>query len=116
MPSTQSPARCCIVFCSLEVMMRVGFIGLGRMGQAMATRLLGGGHDVVVFNRTKGKTAEVLKAGASAAESIEEACAEREVVISMVTGDAALQEIALGPKGIRASLAPAAIHLAMGTH
>ena len=96
--------------------MRVGFIGLGRMGQAMATRLLGGGHDVVVFNRTKGKTAEVLKAGASAAESIEEACAEREVVISMVTGDAALQEIALGPKGIRASLAPAAIHLAMGTH
>ena len=96
--------------------MKVGFIGLGRMGQAMATRLLGGGHDVIAFNRTPEKAAGVLKAGAGSASSIAEACEGREVVISMVTGDAALQEVALGPKGIRASLTPGAIHLAMGTH
>jgi 3-hydroxyisobutyrate dehydrogenase-like beta-hydroxyacid dehydrogenase len=96
--------------------MKVGFIGLGRMGQAMAQRLLGGGHDVVVFNRTPEKAANVLKAGASLAPSIEAACQEREVVISMVTGDAALQEVSLGPRGIRASLEQSAIHLAMGTH
>jgi 3-hydroxyisobutyrate dehydrogenase-like beta-hydroxyacid dehydrogenase len=97
-------------------MMNVGFIGLGRMGQAMATRILGGGHDVVAFNRTPEKAAEVLKAGARGASSIAAACEGREVVISMVTGDAALQEITLGSGGIRASLAPEAIHLAMGTH
>ena len=44
--------------------MRVGFIGLGRMGQAMAGRILGGGHDLVVYNRTAAKAAGLAKAGA----------------------------------------------------
>jgi 3-hydroxyisobutyrate dehydrogenase-like beta-hydroxyacid dehydrogenase len=82
----------------------------------MAIRILGGGHDVIAFNRTPEKAADVLQAGASGASSIAAACEGREVVISMVTGDAALQEVALGSGGIRASLATGAIHLAMGTH
>ena len=35
--------------------MRIGFIGLGRMGQGMASRLLGGGHELLVYNRSAGK-------------------------------------------------------------
>ena len=96
--------------------MNIGIIGLGRMGQAMAGRILGDGHDVVAYNRTPGKLADVVKAGAHPVSSIAAACKDREVVITMVTGDPALQEVALGPGGIRASLEPNAIHLCMGTH
>jgi 3-hydroxyisobutyrate dehydrogenase-like beta-hydroxyacid dehydrogenase len=96
--------------------MKVGFIGLGRMGQALCGRILGDGHDLTVYNRTVEKTVDIVKAGARGATSIAGACQEREVVITMVTGDAALQEVTLGPKGVRESLEPGAIHLCMGTH
>ena len=96
--------------------MRIGFIGLGRMGQGMSMRLLGGGHDVVVYNRTAGKTADLEKAGAKAASSIGSACQDRELVISMVADDAALNEVTLAPGGVRDSLAKNAVHVAMGTH
>ena len=56
--------------------MKVGFIGLGRMGQAMSARILGGGHDLVVYNRTTEKTAEIAKAGAKVAPSISELLAK----------------------------------------
>ena len=96
--------------------MNVGFVGLGRMGQAIAGRVLGGGHQLTVFNRTPGRTAELESAGAEAGSSIAAACAGAEVVITMVADDDALTEVTLGPGGLRASLAPHAIHLTMGTH
>jgi 3-hydroxyisobutyrate dehydrogenase-like beta-hydroxyacid dehydrogenase len=96
--------------------MKVGFIGLGRMGQALCGRILGDGHDLTVYNRTVEKTAEIVKAGAKGAASIAEACKGREVVITMVTGDPALREVALGARGVRDSLEPGAVHLCMGTH
>jgi len=96
--------------------LKVGFIGLGRMGQAMASRILGGGHDLVVFNRTESKTMNLVEAGALAATSIAGACEGREIVITMVTDDASLQTVVFGPGGVRDSLAPGAIHLCMGTH
>ncbi|HEX4998209.1 MAG TPA: NAD(P)-dependent oxidoreductase [Terriglobia bacterium] len=96
--------------------MKVGLIGLGRMGQALAARMLGDGNDLVVYNRTAEKTAETVKAGATAATSIAGACKDREVVITMVTGDPALQEVTLKAGGIRESLEPGAVHLCMGTH
>ena len=96
--------------------MKVGFIGLGRMGQAMARRILDGGHDLAVYNRTSEKAAELANAGARVAPSIADACEEREVVITMVANDAALDEVTLGARGVRDSLPTGAIHLAMGTH
>ena len=96
--------------------LRVGFIGLGRMGHAMANRILGAGHDLVVYNRTADKATELVKGGALLAPSVKAACEGREVVITMVSDDYALREVALGPGGIRESLAPGEIHLAMGTH
>src|SRR5689334_946099 len=96
--------------------MRVGFIGLGRMGVAMAARLIGGGHDVVVYNRTAAKAADLVKQGARLASSVAGACEGREVVITMLTDDTALKDVTLGAGGVRESLAAGAIHLTMGTH
>ena len=43
--------------------MKVAFIGLGRMGQAMAGRLQSAGHELTVYNRTRAKCADLEKAG-----------------------------------------------------
>ncbi|HEX6994201.1 MAG TPA: NAD(P)-dependent oxidoreductase [Gammaproteobacteria bacterium] len=94
--------------------MKVGFIGLGRMGQAMAARILGGGHDLVVYNRTRSKAADLEKAGAKVAGSMADACKGREAVISMVTDDKALAEVV--KDGVVPALPKGAIHIAMGTH
>jgi 3-hydroxyisobutyrate dehydrogenase-like beta-hydroxyacid dehydrogenase len=96
--------------------MRVGFIGLGRMGQGMAGRILHGGHDLAVYNRTSEKAADLVAAGARLAESIAEACRDREIVVTMVANDAVLEEVVLGPDGVRDALPAGAIHLTMGTH
>jgi len=96
--------------------MNVGFIGLGRMGQGMARRLLDAGHDLAVYNRTPEKAAELGAAGAIVAGSVAEAAAGREVVITMITDDGALDELAHGAGGLIAALPPGTIHLAMGTH
>jgi len=96
--------------------MKVGFIGLGRMGQGIAGRILAAGHDLVVFNRTPGKAAELGKAGARIAASIAGACEDREVVITMLADDRALEQVAYGDGGLLQRLPQGAIHLAMGTH
>jgi 3-hydroxyisobutyrate dehydrogenase-like beta-hydroxyacid dehydrogenase len=96
--------------------MRVGFIGIGRMGRAIAGRILTGDHDLVVHNRTPGRTDELEQAGARVATSIAQACEDREVVVTMVADDAALEEVALRAGGIRDSLPEGAIHMTMGTH
>jgi 3-hydroxyisobutyrate dehydrogenase-like beta-hydroxyacid dehydrogenase len=94
--------------------MQVGFIGLGRMGQAIAARILGGGHDLVVYNRTRSKADALAKGGAIVADDIAGACTGREVVFTMLTDDSALVEVT--EKGLVAALAKGAIHVPMGTH
>jgi 3-hydroxyisobutyrate dehydrogenase-like beta-hydroxyacid dehydrogenase len=96
--------------------MNVGFIGLGKMGQGMTRRILGGGHDLTVYNRTKEKTRDLEAAGAHAAGSIADACRARHIVITMVSDDSAVKEVALGSAGVRESLGSGAVHLCMGTH
>jgi 3-hydroxyisobutyrate dehydrogenase-like beta-hydroxyacid dehydrogenase len=96
--------------------LNIGFIGLGPMGQGMARRILGAGHDLVVYNRTPAKARALIGEGARAAASLSQACEGREVVVTMLADDQALAEVTLGEGGIRDSLAEGAIHLAMGTH
>jgi len=71
--------------------MRIGFIGLGRMGANMVRRLLRDGHEVVAYNRTPDKTREIATEGAEAAFSIEELVAKlappRAVWIMVPAGD-----------------------------
>jgi len=94
--------------------MRVGFIGLGRMGRGMAANLVGAGHEVTVFNRTPGKTAELEARGAKVAQSIAEAC-RGEAVVTMLSDDAAVESVVFGESGIFASLSKGAIHVSSST-
>lgn len=96
--------------------MKIGVIGLGRMGRGIAGRVLGAGHDLAVYNRTPGKDADLVAAGARSAATIALACERRDVVISMLADDAALDAVALGAGGLRESLPAGAIHMVMGTH
>ena len=95
--------------------MKVGFIGLGRMGRGIAGRVLQGGHDLAVYNRTRDKAAELGKAGARIADSVALACADREVVITMLADDAALEAVARGEGGLLASLPGGPAPPPMGT-
>jgi 3-hydroxyisobutyrate dehydrogenase-like beta-hydroxyacid dehydrogenase len=93
--------------------LRVGFIGLGRMGRAMSQSLIRGGHDLVVYNRTPGRAGELVEAGASEAGSIAEACEGREAVLTMVADDAALAEVTAA---LCDALRDGTVAVAMGTH
>ncbi len=93
--------------------MKIGFIGLGLMGRAMAAHLVRGGHDVTVYNRTSGPAEELAKQGAAIARTAEEACGG-DVVLSMLADDEALLEVMIG-SGIVARLPKHAIHVCMAT-
>lgn len=96
--------------------MKIGFVGLGRMGQPIAARLLQAGHALALYNRTPNKAAELVNAGAARAWSVADACAGADAVLTMLADDDALRATALGAGGIVAHLAPGAVHVAMGTH
>ncbi len=96
--------------------MNVGFIGLGRMGQGMARRILSGGHNLAVHDAAMSQAADIVAAGARAAATVAEVCKDRDVVVTMLVEDATVTEVALDRGGIRDSLPAGAIHLAMGTY
>jgi 3-hydroxyisobutyrate dehydrogenase-like beta-hydroxyacid dehydrogenase len=96
--------------------MKVGFVGLGRMGQGMARRLLDAGHDLWVFDQFAAQAAPLTAAGAHAAGSVAELAARSDIVVTMLVEDAAVTQVALGARGLCESLAKGAIHLVMGTH
>src|SRR5579859_8121827 len=62
--------------------MQVGFIGLGKMGRPMTQRLLGAGHTVHVFNRSRGAIDALVADGATAADSATQVAQRAEVVMS----------------------------------
>lgn len=79
---------------------RVGFIGLGIMGRAMARRLVDAGHRVAVWNRDRSKAADLVAAGAREAATPREAALDADVVITMVTDSAAVRAVILGKDGV----------------
>jgi 3-hydroxyisobutyrate dehydrogenase-like beta-hydroxyacid dehydrogenase len=94
--------------------MKIGFIGLGHMGSAMAANLVKAGHDVIVFNRSAEKRRALVELGAHEAGRIEDAC-HADVVITMLADDTALEQVALAKGGIVGNLAKNAIHISMST-
>ncbi len=93
-----------------EQSMRLGWIGVGRMGLALATRLLEAGHDVGVYNRTRAKCEPLAELGATIADSPAE-LADRDIVFTMVAGSADVEEVVSGPQGLlsRGDVAPGLI-------
>ena len=96
--------------------MKVGFIGLGRMGAGMAGRLQSAGYALTVYDALAAQTAPFAAGGSRVAASVADLCQERDVVVSMLVEDATILNVATGPEGLVDSLTPGAIHLVMGTH
>jgi 3-hydroxyisobutyrate dehydrogenase-like beta-hydroxyacid dehydrogenase len=94
--------------------MKIGFIGLGHMGSAMAGNLVAAGHEVTVFNRTAAKRRALLELGAREATRIADACGG-EVVVTMLADDTALAHVVLAEGGVIESLPKGAIHISMST-
>jgi|SRR5579875_474192 3-hydroxyisobutyrate dehydrogenase-like beta-hydroxyacid dehydrogenase len=85
--------------------MKVAVLGTGRMGTALAGRLLAAGHDVAVWNRSSEKTRQAVSAGARPASSVEEAMQGASAVVSCLSDDVAVRQVALGQGGVREWLA-----------
>ncbi|MET0398785.1 MAG: NAD(P)-dependent oxidoreductase [Longimicrobiaceae bacterium] len=95
--------------------MRVGFVGLGRMGLPMARNLARAGHEVAAYNRTRSRAGALVEAGGRAAETPADAADGAEVVVTMLADDAAVEAVTLGESGILGALRPGAVHLGMST-
>jgi 3-hydroxyisobutyrate dehydrogenase-like beta-hydroxyacid dehydrogenase len=95
--------------------MKIGFIGLGQMGAAIAANLVRARHEVCVWNRSADRARGLLDAGALLAASPKAAAADRDVVITMLADDAALDAVLLGTEGLLQGLRPAALHVSMST-
>src|SRR5260221_1625798 len=80
---------------------RLGWVGTGRMGYAMAARLLKNGCDVAVYNRTRAKAEPLAEFGATLVATPAE-LADRDIVFTMVSGPEDLIEVVTGSKGILA--------------
>ena len=88
-------------------MKRVAFLGLGRMGAAMASRLLARGYELTVYNRTASRAERLVDAGAELAATPRAACAGADAVISMTADDVSSRAMWLGDDGaLAAELAP----------
>ena len=94
---------------------RIGFLGLGDMGQAIVPRLIAAGHSVAGWNRTKAKAAPLLQIGMVWADTPREAARQSEVVFSIVTDSASVRALALGENGVIRGLSKGAVYLDMST-
>jgi 3-hydroxyisobutyrate dehydrogenase len=93
----------------------VALIGLGAMGSRVARRLLDGGYELVVWNRTPEKASDLVAAGAKLADSPATAAREAEVVITMVADPDALRDVTEGPEEIAAGVSPSSTVIEMST-
>ena len=79
---------------------RIGFIGLGIMGQGMARNVLRAGYELVVWNRTVSKTAPLVEAGAAAAESPAEVARQSDIILICVSDTPDVEAVVLGEGGV----------------
>jgi 3-hydroxyisobutyrate dehydrogenase len=83
--------------------MRIGVAGLGRMGAAMAERLIEAGHELAVWNRSPEKTKPLAAAGATAVSAPAELAARVDAVITILTDAKALDAVYRGASGLLAA-------------
>lgn len=95
--------------------MKVGFIGLGGMGSAMAQNLIKAGFPVTVYNRTRSRAEELRSSGAVVAETPGQAASGMDVLITMLADDHALEHSILGSGSAIQSLPTGAVHVSMST-
>jgi 3-hydroxyisobutyrate dehydrogenase-like beta-hydroxyacid dehydrogenase len=94
---------------------KIGFIGLGLMGQPMASNLLKAGYAVAVWNRTASRADDLVAAGARLLKSPHEVAAGSDFLVTIVSDPPALEEVLWGPHGALAALKPGAIYMDSST-
>ena len=96
--------------------MKIAFLGLGKMGFGMASRVIAAGHDVAVYNRTASKARPLVRLGARLAATPKEASRGEHAVIAMTADDVASRAVWLGPDGaLAADLEPGSIAIECST-
>jgi 3-hydroxyisobutyrate dehydrogenase-like beta-hydroxyacid dehydrogenase len=95
--------------------MKIGFVGLGRMGSGMARNLLRAGHQVATYNRSRDKAEALAGDRARIADSVADACRGSEAVVTMLADDPAVEHVVFGEGGIAAALPAGAIHISSST-
>jgi 3-hydroxyisobutyrate dehydrogenase-like beta-hydroxyacid dehydrogenase len=99
--------------------MRVGFIGLGNMGEPMARNLMRAGHRLTVYNRTRQRAEALGREGARVADTAADAAGDAEVLVTMLSDDRVLRGVLLraepGETPAIDALAPEAIHMSAST-
>ncbi|WP_329582279.1 NAD(P)-dependent oxidoreductase [Streptomyces sp. NBC_01361] len=86
--------------------MKVGFIGLGSMGQGMALNLRRAGHDLVVHDLNRSSGAALEEAGATWADSVAELAGSVDVVFTSLPGPVEMRQIGVGDEGLLSALKP----------
>jgi 3-hydroxyisobutyrate dehydrogenase-like beta-hydroxyacid dehydrogenase len=95
--------------------MRLGFVGLGAMGQLIVPRLIAAGHEVTGYNRSRDKADALIAQGMRWTETPKAVAEQSEIVFSIVTDARAVRDIALGDTGIIAGLKRGGIYIDMST-
>jgi 3-hydroxyisobutyrate dehydrogenase-like beta-hydroxyacid dehydrogenase len=95
--------------------MRIGFLGLGTMGEPIANNLRKAGHDVTVWNRTPSRATHIVSKGGKLARTPRECAAGKELVFTCLSDEKALDAVLDGPEGVLAGLAKGAALIDMST-
>src|SRR6476620_1165993 len=96
-------------------LMQIGIAGLGRMGAAVAARLMEVGHTITVWNRTPDKAKPLIEAGAKQAATPEDLAEHSEVVITLLTDADAIDHVYNGEHGLLAGDAHDKLFIEMST-
>lgn len=95
--------------------MKIAVLGMGRMGQALAERLMGAGHDLAIWNRTAGRAPELVSHGAREATSIATAVEGADMALTVLANDEAVRDVACGPSGLRGALSDGTVYVDSST-
>jgi len=95
--------------------MKIGFIGLGKMGGNMALHLLDQGEDLVITDINRDAAAPMLAAGATWADSPADVAAAADIVLTSLPGPPQVEDVALGPGGILEGIRPGALYVDLST-
>ena len=94
---------------------KIGFMGLGIMGAAMAARILKADYPLMVYNRTAAKAEPLAQLGAGIASSPRALAKTAEIIIAMVTGPEALYELLWGEEGAASAFSPGQVFINMSS-
>ena len=99
----------------MEKKVKIGFVGLGKMGSGICANIQKHGGDLTVYNRTAAKAAPFARDGAAVASSPRAVAEGAEIVFSSLMDDASVLDNCLGADGLLAGMAPGGIHVGLTT-